>query len=118
MSGLKFNQDFFAGYSPERMNPGDKAHRVTTIKKVTSGSTPKAADFVDGLYREIVSAGTHKAPSIRVAEAAKVIEFLKVEVPGKLNRCAEQLNSLLPEENITLADGPMSVGTKRRARKR
>ena len=74
MSGLKFNQDFFAGYSPERMNPGDKAHRVTTIKKVTSGSTPKAADFVDGLYREIVSAGTHKAPSIRVAEAAKVIE--------------------------------------------
>jgi UDP-N-acetyl-D-galactosamine dehydrogenase len=73
-SGLRFNRDFFAGYSPERMNPGDKLHRVTTIKKVTSGSTPEVADFVDGLYREIVSAGTHKAPSIRVAEAAKVIE--------------------------------------------
>ena len=73
-SRLKFNRDFFAGYSPERMNPGDKLHRVTTIKKVTSGSTPEVADFVDCLYREIVSAGTHKAPSIRVAEAAKVIE--------------------------------------------
>jgi UDP-N-acetyl-D-galactosamine dehydrogenase len=73
-SGLKFNHDFFVGYSPERMNPGDKLHRVATIKKITSGSTPEVADFVDGLYREIVSAGTHKAPSIRVAEAAKVIE--------------------------------------------
>lgn len=73
-SGLKFNEDFFAGYSPERINPGDKEHRVTTIKKVTSGSTPEVADIVDDLYREIITAGTHKASSIKVAEAAKVIE--------------------------------------------
>jgi len=73
-SGLKFNQDFYVGYSPERINPGDKEHRITTIKKVTSGSTPEAADVVDALYNEIISAGTHKAPSIMVAEAAKVIE--------------------------------------------
>ena len=73
-SGLKFNQDFFAGYSPERINPGDKEHRVTTIKKVTSGSTPEIADLIDSLYNEIITAGTHKAESIRVAEAAKVIE--------------------------------------------
>lgn len=73
-SGLVFNRDFFAGYSPERINPGDKEHRVTTIKKVTSGSTPEVADIVDKLYCEIVIAGTHKASSIKVAEAAKVIE--------------------------------------------
>jgi UDP-N-acetyl-D-galactosamine dehydrogenase len=73
-SGLKFNQDFFAGYSPERINPGDKQHRLPTIKKVTSGSTPEIAEFVDGLYRSIITAGTHKASSIKVAEAAKVIE--------------------------------------------
>jgi len=73
-SGLKFNQDFFAAYSPERINPGDKEHRVTTIKKVTSGSTAVIADLVDELYRQIITAGTHKAASIRVAEAAKVIE--------------------------------------------
>ena len=74
VSGLKFNVDFFAGYSPERINPGDKLHRVSTIKKVTSGSTPETAELVDQLYKSIVTAGTHKAPSIRVAEAAKVIE--------------------------------------------
>lgn len=74
VSGLKFNIDFFAGYSPERINPGDKEHRVTTIKKVTSGSTPEVAELVDALYREIITAGTHKASSIKVAEAAKVIE--------------------------------------------
>ncbi|WP_151671416.1 Vi polysaccharide biosynthesis UDP-N-acetylglucosamine C-6 dehydrogenase TviB [Nitrincola schmidtii] len=74
VSGLKYNKDFFAGYSPERINPGDKVHRVTTIKKVTSGSTPEIADLVDALYGEIIIAGTHKASSIRVAEAAKVIE--------------------------------------------
>lgn len=74
VSGLKFNEDFFAGYSPERINPGDKTHRLTTIMKVTSGSTPDVADFVNDLYASIVTAGTHKAPSIRVAEAAKVIE--------------------------------------------
>src|SRR5690554_860538 len=73
-SGLTFNRDFFCGYSPERINPGDKAHRVTTIKKVTSGSTPEVAETVDALYREIITAGTHKAESIKVAEAAKVIE--------------------------------------------
>ena len=74
VSGLRFNKDFYAGYSPERINPGDKQHRLETITKVTSGSTPEAADFVDGLYRKVVTAGTHKASSIRVAEAAKVIE--------------------------------------------
>ncbi|MFP7634221.1 Vi polysaccharide biosynthesis UDP-N-acetylglucosamine C-6 dehydrogenase TviB [Pseudomonas veronii] len=73
-SGLRFNVDFFAGYSPERINPGDKEHRVTTIKKVTSGSTPEVADLVDALYSQIITAGTHKASSIKVAEAAKVIE--------------------------------------------
>ena len=73
-SGLKFNEDFYVGYSPERVNPGDKAHRVTAITKVTSGSTPEAADAVDALYASIVTVGTHKAPSIEVAEAAKVIE--------------------------------------------
>ncbi len=74
VSGLRFNEDFFAGYSPERINPGDKEHRVATIMKVTSGSTPEIAERVDALYREIITAGTHRAPSIRVAEAAKVIE--------------------------------------------
>jgi UDP-N-acetyl-D-galactosamine dehydrogenase len=73
-SGLKFNQDFFCGYSPERINPGDKQHRLTTIKKVTSGSTPVVAELVDELYKQIITAGTHKASSIKVAEAAKVIE--------------------------------------------
>jgi UDP-N-acetyl-D-galactosamine dehydrogenase len=79
-SGLKFNVDFFAGYSPERINPGDKEHRVTSIKKVTSGSTPEIADLVDALYGEIITAGTHKASSIRVAEAAKVIENTQRDV--------------------------------------
>jgi len=79
-SGLKFNQDFFAGYSPERINPGDKEHRVTTIKKVTSGSTPESADIVDQLYKSIITAGTHKASSIKVAEAAKVIENTQRDV--------------------------------------
>jgi UDP-N-acetyl-D-galactosamine dehydrogenase len=74
VSGLKFNQDFYAGYSPERINPGDKQHRLETILKVTSGSTPEVAEFVDALYRRVIKAGTHKASSIRVAEAAKVIE--------------------------------------------
>jgi UDP-N-acetyl-D-galactosamine dehydrogenase len=74
VSGLVFNKDFYAGYSPERINPGDKEHRVTTIKKVTSGSTPAIADEVDALYAGIITAGTHKASSIKVAEAAKVIE--------------------------------------------
>ncbi|AHV93473.1 Vi polysaccharide biosynthesis UDP-N-acetylglucosamine C-6 dehydrogenase TviB [Bordetella holmesii] len=80
VSGLKFNEDFFAGYSPERINPGDKAHRVSTIKKVTSGSTDEVAELVDQLYKEIIVAGTHKASSIRVAEAAKVIENTQRDV--------------------------------------
>ena len=79
-SGLKFNRDFFVGYSPERINPGDKEHRLTTIRKVTSGSTAAAADFVDRLYGSIVVAGTHRASSIRVAEAAKVIENTQRDV--------------------------------------
>ncbi|RKR82507.1 UDP-N-acetyl-D-galactosamine dehydrogenase [Mucilaginibacter gracilis] len=74
ISGLTFNVDFFAGYSPERINPGDKVHHLTNILKVTSGSTPQAANFIDGLYQSIITAGTHKAPSIKVAEACKVIE--------------------------------------------
>lgn len=74
VSGLVFNKDFFAGYSPERINPGDKEHRLTSITKVTSGSTPETADFIDALYGSIITAGTHKAASIKVAEAAKVIE--------------------------------------------
>jgi UDP-N-acetyl-D-galactosamine dehydrogenase len=73
-SGLKFNTDFFAGYSPERINPGDKEHTVTKILKVTSGSTPEIAVIVDNIYKSIITAGTHLAPSIKVAEAAKVIE--------------------------------------------
>ena len=80
VSGLKFNVDFFAGYSPERINPGDKAHRVSTIKKVTSGSTHEISLLVDALYQEIIVAGTHRASSIRVAEAAKVIENTQRDV--------------------------------------
>lgn len=80
VSGLTFNQDFYAGYSPERINPGDKEHRVTTIKKVTSGSTPEIAEYVDQLYASIIVAGTHKASSIKVAEAAKVIENTQRDV--------------------------------------
>jgi UDP-N-acetyl-D-galactosamine dehydrogenase len=74
VSGLKYNEDFFVGYSPERINPGDKEHTVTKILKVTSGSTPEIAEFIDQLYKSIITAGTHKAPSIKVAEADKVIE--------------------------------------------
>ncbi|HEY6093518.1 MAG TPA: Vi polysaccharide biosynthesis UDP-N-acetylglucosamine C-6 dehydrogenase TviB [Gallionellaceae bacterium] len=80
LSGLKYNTDFFAGYSPERINPGDKEHRFTNIRKVTSGSTPEVAEYVDELYASVVTAGTHKAPSIRVAEAAKVIENTQRDV--------------------------------------
>ncbi|MBE8398666.1 Vi polysaccharide biosynthesis UDP-N-acetylglucosamine C-6 dehydrogenase TviB [Leptospira borgpetersenii] len=79
-SGLKFNIDFFVGYSPERINPGDKNHRVANIKKVTSGSTPEIAEVVDSLYKEIIKAGTHKATSIKIAEAAKVIENTQRDV--------------------------------------
>jgi len=88
-SGLKFNKDFFAGYSPERINPGDKKHRVTNILKVTSGSTPEVADYVDDLYSSIISAGTYKASSIKVAEASKVIENTQRDVNiGLINELA------------------------------
>ncbi|MBQ4855361.1 nucleotide sugar dehydrogenase [Rhodanobacter sp. B2A1Ga4] len=80
VSGLRFNHDFTCGYSPERINPGDKLHRLPTITKITSGSTPETADFVDALYRRIITAGTHKASSIKVAEAAKVIENTQRDV--------------------------------------
>jgi UDP-N-acetyl-D-glucosamine/UDP-N-acetyl-D-galactosamine dehydrogenase len=79
-SGLKFNQDFYCGYSPERINPGDKQHRVTTIKKVTSGSTHEIADLINALYLQIITAGTHQAESIKIAEAAKVIENTQRDV--------------------------------------
>ncbi|MEE1884692.1 nucleotide sugar dehydrogenase [Pedobacter flavus] len=79
-SGLKFNEDFFCGYSPERINPGDKVNTLTKIKKVTSGSTPEIADVVDGLYKSIITAGTHKAPNMKVAEASKAIENAQRDV--------------------------------------
>jgi UDP-N-acetyl-D-galactosamine dehydrogenase len=109
VSGLKFNQDFFAGYSPERINPGDKLHRVTNILKVTSGSTPKVADFVDEVYQLIVTAGTHKAPSIKVAEAAKVIENTQRDVNiALINELAVIFNKLGIDTEAVL----QAAGTK------
>ena len=106
-SGLTFNQDFFCGYSPERINPGDKEHRVTTILKVTSGSTPEAAETVDQLYSSIITAGTHKASSIRVAEAAKVIENTQRDVNISLiNELALIFNKLgIDTEEVLKAAG-------------
>jgi UDP-N-acetyl-D-galactosamine dehydrogenase len=106
-SGLKFNKDFFAGYSPERINPGDKEHRLPSIRKVTSGSTPEVADFVDNLYRSVVKAGTHKASSIRVAEAAKVIENTQRDVNiALINELALLFNRLgIDTEEVLLAAG-------------
>ena len=95
VSGLRFNEDFYAGYSPERINPGDKEHRVAHIRKVTAGSTPEVADLIDALYAEIIVAGTHKAPSIRVAEAAKVIENTQRDVNiALINELAVIFNKL------------------------
>src|SRR5207253_1399673 len=107
VSGLKFNRDFFAGYSPERINPGDKEHRLTTIRKVTAGSTPEVADFVDELYSSIVSAGTHKTSSIRVAEAAKVIENTQRDVNiALINELALIFNRLeIDTEEVLAAAG-------------
>jgi len=107
VSGLRFNKDFFAGYSPERINPGDKEHRVTTIRKVTSGSTPKVAEFVDALYRSIVRVGTHRASSIKVAEAAKVIENTQRDVNiALINELALIFNRLgIDTEEVLLAAG-------------
>jgi len=105
MSGLKFNQDFFAGYSPERINPGDKVNRLTTIMKITSGSTSEVADFVDDLYASIVTAGTHKAPSIKVAEAAKVIENTQRDLNiAIINEFAKIFNKLdIDTEEVLIA---------------
>lgn len=107
ISGLKFNQDFFVGYSPERINPGDKQHRVTNILKVTSGSTPEIAEKVDQLYKSIITAGTHKASSIKVAEAAKVIENTQRDVNiALINELALIFNKLdIDTEEVLLAAG-------------
>jgi len=106
-SGLVFNKDFYCGYSPERINPGDKEHRVTTIKKVTSGSTPEIADKVDALYSSIITAGTHKASSIKVAEAAKVIENTQRDVNiALINELALIFNKLsIDTEEVLKAAG-------------
>jgi len=107
VSGLSFNRDFFVGYSPERINPGDKQHRVTNILKVTSGSTPEIADKVDALYKSIISAGTHKASSIKVAEAAKVIENTQRDVNiALINELALIFNKLgIDTEEVLIAAG-------------
>lgn len=107
VSGLKYNVDFFAGYSPERINPGDKKNRITTIKKVTSGSTPDIAEFIDNLYRSIITAGTYKASSIRVAEAAKVIENTQRDLNiALINELAIIFNKLgIDTEEVLLAAG-------------
>ena len=108
-SGLTYNVDFFAGYSPERINPGDKEHTVTKIHKITSGSTPETAEFVDRLYRSIITAGTHKAASIRVAEAAKVIENAQRDINiAFVNELAMIFNKLGIDTNQVLN----AAGTK------
>ena len=109
VSGLTFNQDFFAGYSPERINPGDKFHRVTNILKITSGSTPAVADFVDEVYKLIIEAGTHKAPSIKVAEAAKVIENTQRDVNIAL---INELALIFNKMGIDTEDVLTAAGTK------
>ncbi|EOB3568291.1 Vi polysaccharide biosynthesis UDP-N-acetylglucosamine C-6 dehydrogenase TviB [Vibrio vulnificus] len=109
VSGLKFNEDFFAGYSPERINPGDKVNTLTKIMKITSGSTPEVADFVDSLYASIVEAGTHKASSIKVAEAAKVIENTQRDLNiAIINEFAKIFNRL----NIDTEEVLNAAGTK------
>ncbi|MDR2250905.1 Vi polysaccharide biosynthesis UDP-N-acetylglucosamine C-6 dehydrogenase TviB [Acinetobacter sp.] len=108
-SGLKFNQDFFVGYSPERINPGDKQRRVTNILKITSGSTPDVADYVDQVYSLIIEAGTHKAPSIKVAEAAKVIENTQRDVNIAL---INELALIFNKMGIDTEDVLKAAGTK------
>lgn len=109
VSGLRFNQDFFAGYSPERINPGDKERPITKIMKVTSGSTPEIADFVDGLYNSIIPAGTFKASSIRVAEASKVIENIQRDVNIAL---INELSMVFAQLGIDTADVIDAAATK------
>jgi UDP-N-acetyl-D-galactosamine dehydrogenase len=108
-SGLKFNRDFFCGYSPERINPGDKEHRLPTIKKVTSGSTPAIAEEVDALYASIITAGTHKASSIKVAEAAKVIENTQRDVNIAL---MNELSLIFHKLGIDTQEVLIAAGTK------
>lgn len=108
-SGLKYNEDFFCGYSPERINPGDKEHRVTNILKVTSGSTPEIAEYVDTLYRSVIPAGTHLAASIRVAEAAKVIENTQRDVNIAL---VNELALIFDRLGIDTLDVLEAAGTK------
>ncbi len=109
ISGLSHNEDFFTGYSPERINPGDKLHRLANIVKVTSGSTPEVADFVDELYRLVVKAGTHRAPSIKVAEAAKVIENIQRDVNIAL---INELAVLFKKMDIDTEDVLAAAGSK------
>src|SRR5574337_239212 len=109
MSGLQFNQDFFCGYSPERINPGDKDHRLPSIKKVTSGSTPEVASAVDALYAQIITAGTHKASSIRVAEAAKVIENTQRDINIAL---MNELSLIFARLGIDTLEVLQAAGTK------
>lgn len=109
VSGLKFNKDFFAGYSPERINPGDKVHTVTKILKVTSGSTSKIAEEVDQLYKSIIVAGTHKAPTIRVAEAAKVIENSQRDINIAF---VNELSVIFGKMGIDTLDVLEAAGTK------
>lgn len=109
ISGLKFNRDFFCGYSPERINPGDKERRLTTIKKITSGSTPAIADFVDELYRSIIVAGTHRAPTMKVAEAAKVIENTQRDVNIAL---INELAMIFNKMGVDTHDVLEAAGTK------
>ena len=108
-SGLKFNQDFFCGYSPERLNPGDKEHRLPSIKKITSGSTPEVAEEVDQLYKQIITAGTHKASSIKVAEAAKVIENTQRDVNIAL---MNELSLIFHKLGIDTLEVLQAAGTK------
>jgi UDP-N-acetyl-D-galactosamine dehydrogenase len=109
LSGLKMNEDFYVGYSPERINPGDKEHRLPTILKVTSGSTPEAADFIDAVYRTIITAGTHKASSIKVAEAAKVIENTQRDVNIAL---VNELAMIFDKMDIDTEEVLLAAGTK------
>lgn len=109
VSGLRMNEDFYVGYSPERINPGDKQRRLTNILKITSGSTPEAADYIDHLYRRIITAGTHKASSIRVAEAAKVIENTQRDVNIAL---VNELAQIFKRLQIDTEDVLEAAGTK------
>lgn len=108
-SGLRFNRDFYCGYSPERINPGDKVHRVKSIRKITSGSTPEVAQIIDSLYRSIIEAGTHPAPSIKVAEAAKVIENAQRDINIAF---VNELAMIFARMDIRTDDVLKAAGTK------